>query len=491
MIRLPASQLLPLLRREEISSAELTQAYLAAIHRHDGQIAAFLHVDDERAMAQAHAADDKRRRGDKPGSLAGLPAGHQGRALHRQASRPPAAARSCATSSRLTMPTSSSRLRQADAVFLGKTNMDEFAMGSSTENSAYQVTRNPWNLERIPGGSSGGSAAAVAACWRRWRSEPTPAAPFASLQPCAASSASSPVYGRVSRFGLIAYGSSLDQVGPFAHDVAGRRPAAGSASPGTIARDSTSVDSRRAPPTADPRAADPAADHRRRPRVSSHEGLDAEVEQAVRAALKVYEKLGATVEEISLPHSPYAVAAYYLVATAEASSNLARYDGVHFGHRAASVRRPARHVLPASRGEGFRPEVKRRIMLGTHVLSSGLHRRLLPQGPAQVRRLIKNDFDQAFARCDVILGPTSPTPAFKIGDRSTIRWRCICPTSTRSAQPRAASPASAFRAVSRRQGCRSACRFWRRRLRRRKCWHRARCSNEKRSGISSGRNLSN
>ena len=303
------------------------------------------------------------------------------------------------------------RLREADGVFLGKTNMDEFAMGSSTENSAYQVTRNPWNLECTPGGSSGGSAAAVAGCL----------APLALgtdtggsiRQPAALCGivGVKPSYGRVSRFGLIAYGSSLDQAGPMAHDVFGAALLL-EVLAGHDSRDSTSVDSTVPPYTA-------SLDEPIAPltigvaREFFAEGLDAEVEQAVREALKVYEKLGARVLDVSLPNSPHAVATYYLVATAEASSNLARYDGVHFGHRAEKFANLL-DMYCQSRGEGFGPEVKRRIMLGTHVLSSGYVDAYYLKA-LRVRRLIKNDFDQAFSKCDVIIGPTSPTAAFKIG----------------------------------------------------------------------------
>ena len=410
MIRLSASELLPLLQREEISAAELTQAYLAAIRRYDGHIAAFLNVDEERAMAQAHAVDEKRQRGEKPGPLGGLPvaikdvlctAGQTttcGSKMLRDFV-PPYDAQVI------------SKLRAANAVILGKTNMDEFAMGSSTENSAFRITRNPWNPACTPGGSSGGSAAAVAACL----------APLAVgsdtggsiRQPAALCGVVGikPSYGRVSRFGLIAYGSSLDQIGPFAHDVRGAALLL-EVMAGHDGRDSTSVDLAVPPYTANleqpivPLTIGVA-------REFFGEGLDGEVEQAVREALKVYAKLGARIEDVSLPHSPYAVAAYYLVATAEASSNLARYDGVHFGHRAATFGNLLDMVCQ-SRGEGFGAEVKRRIMLGTHVLSSGYVEAYYLKA-SRVRRLIKNDFDQAFAHCDVIIGPTSPSAAFPLG----------------------------------------------------------------------------
>ncbi len=287
-------------------------------------------------------------------------------------------------------------------------------MGSSTENSAYQVTRNPWDLERIPGGSSGGSAAAVAAC----------EAPLALgtdtggsvRQPASLCGVVGlkPTYGRVSRFGLVAYASSLDQVGPFAHDVADAALLL-EAIAGHDARDSTSVEQ---PVPAYRQALEEPLASLTIGVAREHfgAGLDVEVEQAVREALKVCERQGAKVKEISLPNSPHAVAAYYLVATAEASSNLARYDGVHYGHRSAK-RGGLIEMYCRTRGEGFGAEVKRRVMLGTYALSSGYKDAYYVKA-LQVRRLIKDDFDRAFAECDVVMGPTSPTPAFKVGERT-------------------------------------------------------------------------
>jgi aspartyl-tRNA(Asn)/glutamyl-tRNA(Gln) amidotransferase subunit A len=305
------------------------------------------------------------------------------------------------------------RLKDADAILIGKTNMDEFAMGSSTENSAFQITRNPWNLECIPGGSSGGSAAAVAA-------GETPLALGSDTGGSIRQPASmcgvvglKPSYGRVSRFGLVAFASSLDQIGPLARTVSDTALLL-EVIAGHDSRDSTSVD---------------------RPVPSYHElvdlpvkpltigvakeyfgeGLDPEVEKGVREALRVFEHLGVTVKEVSLPASPFAVAVYYVIATAEASSNLARYDGVHYGYRAAKYQNLI-DMYCRSRGEGFGAEVKRRIMLGTYVLSSGYYDAYYLQA-LKVRRLIKEDFDRTFAACDVIVGPTSPAVAFRVGDK--------------------------------------------------------------------------
>jgi aspartyl-tRNA(Asn)/glutamyl-tRNA(Gln) amidotransferase subunit A len=407
-----AAELLALQEKRQASAEAIADAFLAAIKRRDSRVKAYLHVDEAAVHEQARAVDAKRRRGEKLGPLAGIPVAVKDVLCTQSAPTtcgskmlqnfvPPYDAHVIA------------KLQEADAVLLGKTNMDEFAMGSSTESSAFQTTCNPWDLERIPGGSSGGSAAAVAA------SE----APLAIgsdtggsvRQPAAFCGVVGlkPTYGRVSRYGLVAYASSLDQVGPFAHDVtdaallletiAGHDP-----------RDSTSVNA----------AAPPYAKSVNEPLLGLkigvpgeyfNEGLDAEVEAAVKTALKEYESRGAKLVEVSLPHSAYAIAAYYLVATAEASSNLARYDGMHYGHR-TKVKGDLIATYSKSRGEAFGKEVQRRIMLGTYALSSG-YKDAYYLKALKVRRLIKNDFDQAFTQCDVIMGPTTPTAAFKIGEK--------------------------------------------------------------------------
>jgi aspartyl-tRNA(Asn)/glutamyl-tRNA(Gln) amidotransferase subunit A len=408
-----AGELLPLLSRGDLTSEALTGAFLQSIRARDPQVRAFLHVDEQWALDQARAVDDKRRRGEPLGALAGVPVALKDVLCVRgqpttcgskilQHFRPPYDAHVV------------TQLRRADAVLIGKTNLDEFAMGSSTENSAYQTTRNPWNLERIPGGSSGGSAAAVTACQAPLALGTDTGGSVRQPAGLCGIVGLKPTYGRVSRFGLIAYASSLDQVGPFAHDVADAALLL-EVIAGHDARDSTSVD-RPVPPYSK------TLDEPVKPltigvaREYFGAGLDTEVEQAVRAALKVYEGLGVTVKEVSLPHSPYAVATYYLVATAEASSNLARYDGVHYGHRAAAFDNLV-DMYCRSRGEGFGAEVKRRIMLGTYALSSG-YKDAYYLKALKVRRLIKDDFDKAFAGCDVIAGPTSPTEAFKVGERT-------------------------------------------------------------------------
>src|SRR5262249_5474540 len=390
----------------------LTGAFLQAIREREPKVRAFLRVDESAALEHARLIDAKRKRGEALGRLAGLPIAIKDVMCTKgvpttcgskmlQSFVPPYDAHVI------------TKLRQADAIIIGKTNCDEFAMGSSTENSAYQITRNPWDLERIPGGSSGGSAAAGASSFAPLALGTDPRGPVRQPASLCGIVGMKPSYGRVSRFGLVAYGSSLDQVGPFAHEV---RDAALllEAIAGHDPRDSTCVDTPVPPYTR-------ALEEPLKPltigvaREFWGKGFDAEVEQSVHAALKVYESLGATIKEISLPHSVYAIAVYYLVATAEASSNLARYDGVHYGLRAREYGNLI-DMVKKSRGEGFGAEVKRRIMLGTYALSSGYIDAYYLKA-LKVRRLIREDFDQAFTQCDVVLGPTAPTAAFRIGEK--------------------------------------------------------------------------
>lgn len=384
---------------------------LARIDAVDGRVGAFLEVDRDGALRQAAEIDDRRARGEPLGPLAGMTIALKDVLCRR------GWVASCASRmlERFVSPydaTVVGRLLAADAVLLGRVNMDEFAMGSSCESSAFQVTRNPWDLERTPGGSSGGSAAAVAAGM-------TPVALGSDTggsirQPAAFCGivGLKPTYGRVSRYGLIAYASSLDQIGPLTTNVsdaarvleviAGHDPA-----------DSTSVD-QPVPPYS--RTVDQPLAGLRIGLVREHfvEGLDAEVARAIRDAVEVYRGLGAEVAELSLPHQQFCVAVYYIVAPSEASSNLARYDGVHYGRRAEQYD-DLIDMYAASRGEGFGSEVKRRIMLGTYALSSGYYDAFYNKA-LKVRRLIREDFDRAFEQVDVIASPASPRPAFRLGE---------------------------------------------------------------------------
>jgi len=396
------------------SAESITQAYLAAIRAREPRVKALLRVDEAVALEQARAVDGKRKRSEPLGKLAGVPVAIkdvlcvQGQpttcgSRMLQNFVPPYDAHVIA------------ELKKADAVLIGKTNLDEFAMGSSTENSAYFVTRNPWDTERIPGGSSGGSAAAVAAAEAPLALGTDTGGSVRQPASCCGIVGLKPTYGRVSRFGLVAFASSLDQIGPLAHDV-GDCALLLETIAGHDSRDSTSVNlpvpaySKSLNQPVKPLTIGVAREH-------FGAGLDAEVEGRIRDALNVYKSQSATIKEISLPNSPHAVAVYYLVATAEASSNLARYDGMHFGHR-TKEKGDLIATYSKSRGEGFGAEVKRRIMLGTFALSSG-YKDAYYLKALKVRRLIKDDFDKAFATCDVVIGPTMPTAAFKIGEKTS------------------------------------------------------------------------
>ena len=406
----------------ERTAEEIAKAYLDRAARF-ARLNALVHLDAESVVRQACEIDSRRSRGEPVGPLAGIPVAVKdvlcvrgeattcGSRMLREF-RPPYDA------------TVIAKLKTAGAVLFGKANMDEFAMGSSTENSAYGPSKNPWDETRIPGGSSGGSAVAVAA----------DIAPLALgsdtggsiRQPAALCGISGlkPTYGRVSRYGLIAFASSLDQVGPFGREVADVAMLLQGIAGGDP-NDSTSVDL----PVPDYLAAIEKPRTELRVGIAREffgEGLDPQVESAIREALRIFEGEGAKVVDVTLPHSKYGVPAYYLVAPAEASSNLARYDGTIYGHRAAdfSPASPEEAELPplvrmmmASRAEGFGAEVKRRIMLGTFALSAGYADQYYNQA-LKVRRLIRNDFDSAFRDVDVIVGPTTPSAAFRIGEKS-------------------------------------------------------------------------
>ncbi|SRR5579875_2281865 len=399
------------LSRGEISSRELTRACLDRIAAVDSRVHAFLSVIEDQALAQADDADARLRAGSAP-TLCGIPLGIKDIFCTRGI-RTTCASRILENFVPPFDATVIERLRAAGAVFLGKTNMDEFAMGSSTENSAFGPTRNPFDLERVPGGSSGGSAAAVAAdeCIAALGTDTggsirLPAA-FCGIVGI------KPTYSRVSRYGVIAYASSLDQVGPFTKTV---RDAAVMlhALAGVDPRDST-CSARSAPDYTKALTGEVKNLRIGVPREYFVEGMQPEVERAIRAALASYRELGAETVEISLPHTEYAIAAYYLIATAEASANLARYDGVRYGLRVDA----ADHIelYNRSRDAGFGAEVKRRIMLGTFALSAGYYDAYYLKAQ-KVRTLIRRDFEQAFEHCDLIATPTTPATAFKIGERT-------------------------------------------------------------------------
>ncbi len=413
LIEKTAAELVQLQAAGQASAVEIADAFLAAVRDRDGKVKAFLHVDEADTRRQAAAVDAKRSSGAKLGPLAGVPVAIKDVLCTRGTPT------TCSSKilKNFVPPydaTVVERLRNADAVLLGKTNMDEFAMGSSTENSAYFTTRNPWDTERIPGGSSGGSAACVAACETPLSLGTDTGGSIRQPASLCGIVGIKPTYGRVSRYGLIAFASSLDQVGPFTHDLADCA-AVMEVIAGHDPRDSTSVD--QPVPAYTKSLNDPVKGLKIGvPKEFFGEGLDPEVEAAVRTALKEYEKQGAKLIDVSLPHSSYALAAYYIIAPAEASSNLARYDGMHYGHR-TKEKTDLISTYAKSRSEGFGKEVQRRIMIGTYVLSSGYSAKYYLKAQ-KVRRLVKQDFDDAFTQCDVVMGPTTPTPAFKAGDKA-------------------------------------------------------------------------
>ncbi|MDZ4816770.1 MAG: Asp-tRNA(Asn)/Glu-tRNA(Gln) amidotransferase subunit GatA [Verrucomicrobiota bacterium] len=391
----------------ELSPVDLAQETLQRFREVEPRINSFVELNEKKVLSQAEATDIH------SGPLAGIPI-----TLKDNIN---VTGESCGCSSKILKgyvapydATVTTHLKRAGAVLFGRANMDEFAMGSSTENSSVKVTRNPWNLETIPGGSSGGSAASVSA-------GQTIAALGSDTggsirQPAALCGVvgTKPTYGRVSRYGLVAFASSLDQIGPITRDV---RDAAllTSVLSGLDSMDATSLDL----PVPDFMANLEGGVKELRiglPKQYFIKGIHPEVEAAVQKAIKTLESLGASVVEVDLPHTEYAVATYYIIATAEASANLARFDGVRYGHRTEKDVNII-DMYGETREEGFGTEVKRRIILGTYVLSSGYYDAYYLRAQ-KVRTLIRQDFTNAFNKCDVILTPTSPTPAFKIGERT-------------------------------------------------------------------------
>jgi len=415
---LTARDLRDAIRRREISSADAVGASLAAIDRLEPAVKAFLSIDADGARRRAVEIDRRLAAGDAVGLLAGVPVAVKDNMCTADGQPTTCASRILEGWRAPYDAHVVERLAAAGAVIVGKTNLDEFAMGSSTENSAFGPSRNPWDTECVPGGSSGGSAAAVAA-----RMVPIALGSDTGgsiRQPAALCGVvgMKPTYGRVSRYGLVAFASSLDQIGPFARNVADAALLL-QAVAGHDPRDSTSV-SEKDQPLPDYLAAleEPVRPLRIGvPQEFFASGLEPEVERAVREALAVYARLGAELVDIRLPHSTdYAIATYYIVATSEASSNLARYDGVHYGHRSHD-HADMIDMYMRSRAEGFGEEVKRRIMLGTYALSSGYYDAYYKKALC-VRRLIRSDFEEAFRRVDCIMGPTSPTVAFRRGART-------------------------------------------------------------------------
>jgi aspartyl-tRNA(Asn)/glutamyl-tRNA(Gln) amidotransferase subunit A len=413
---LTAAELVERIKTKDVSAVEVVQASLDRIENINGNVGAFLRTYPDYALTRARQIDEQIASGVDPGPLAGLPIGIKDN-ICESIGKTTCASKILENYSPPYDAHVVEKLVRAGAVIVGKTNLDEFAMGSSTENSGLQRTYNPWDLERVPGGSSGGSASAVAA-------RMVPVALGSDTGGSIRQPASlcgvfglKPTYGRVSRYGLVAYGSSLDQIGPFANDINDIALLMNVLS-GQDPKDSTSVPADYAPVpnfveqlhggVAGLKIGLPKEYY-------AQGGLDPEVRNATNQAIQVLKDLGAELVEISLPHTDYALACYYLIATAEASSNLARYDGIHYGHRTANPT-DILDVYFRSRAEGFGEEVKRRIMLGTYALSAGYYDAYYLKA-LKVRTLIKRDFENAFERVDVICCPASPTAAFKIGEK--------------------------------------------------------------------------
>lgn len=421
---IPLDSALDLLRLQaagEVTAEQIVAAAFDSIRRTEAEVHAFTYLAEEEAFQAAREVDQKRSRGEPLGPLAGIPIAVKDVLCTRdmpttcssrmlQNFRPPYDA------------TVVRKLREADAVLVGKTNMDEFAMGASTETSALGITRNPWDLTRTPGGSSGGAAAVVAAGnvplslgTDTGGSIRQPAA-FCGI------TGLKPTYGRCSRFGLIAFASSLDQVGPLAWSVADAALLMNVIG-GFDPRDSTSLDL----PAVDYLAAAAMPDLRGLKvgvirEAVDHEGLDAAIREAVLETMTICRDAGAELIDVRLPHSRFGVPAYYVVAPCEASSNLSRYDGAHYGYRGDPDANRSAEIGPLaatycrSRAEGFGPEVKRRILMGTYALSTGYFDAYYLKA-LKARRLIRGDYDTAFAQADVLLGPTTPSPAFRLGEK--------------------------------------------------------------------------
>ncbi|QGJ69579.1 Aspartyl-tRNA(Asn) amidotransferase subunit A [Planctomycetales bacterium 10988] len=421
-IDLSANELLSQLEAGQVTSQEVVTAFLDRIHQVDPKVHAFLNLFAEEALQKASVVDERRKNGEKVGLLGGLPVAVKD-VLCMKIGATTAGSKMLERFHSPYNATVIEKLEQADGIILGKTNMDEFAMGSSTENSAYNGTANPWDLERVPGGSSGGAAACVASQMAPLSLGTDTGGSIRQPAAFCGITGVKPTYGRVSRFGMIAFASSLDQIGPMTNSVedaallleviAGHDPS-----------DATSLD--RPVPNYREALKEPLKSFKLGlPKEIADFNPDPEIQKAVEAALEVYRETGATIEEISLPNLKYAVPTYYVIAPSEASSNLARYDSVHYGYRTdrkammAGLEEgdsPLVQMYSQSRAEGFGPEVKRRIMLGTFALSKGYYDAYYLKA-LKVRRLIRQDFDRAFEQVDAIIGPCTPKPAFKIGEK--------------------------------------------------------------------------
>lgn len=400
------------LNNKELSVSELVSASYARIAETEPAIKAFISLNEEKARLQASELDKLLQEGGERGLLFGLPAGIKDNIV-TEGLLTTCASQFLSNYNPIYDATAVRKLKAAQSVTIGKLNMDEFAMGGSNENSSFYPTRNPWNTEYVPGGSSGGSAASVAAGQVYFSLGSDTGGSIRQPAAYCGIVGLKPTYGLVSRFGLVAFASSLDQIGPLTKNVEDSAYVL-QAIAGYDAGDSTSANVD-IPDYTSALTGDVKGLRIGVPKEYLGEGIDPRVKEAVLKALAVYESLGATWEEVSLPHTEYAIATYYLLASSEASSNLARFDGVRYGVRADN---PSNLIdlYRKSRSQGFGPEVKRRIMLGTYALSSGYYDAYYLKAQ-KVRTLIKQDFDQVFSQYDLIIGPTAPTPAFRIGEQ--------------------------------------------------------------------------
>ena len=405
------SDLHELLHKKEITVSDLVDTSFKRIDEVDGKVQAFLTLNEEQARAKAKILDEKIGQADSNGLLFGMPIGIKDNIVTKNL-RTTCASKILENFDPIYDATVMGKLHQADTVTIGKLNMDEFAMGSSTENSGFKDTRNPWNLDTVPGGSSGGSAASVAAGEVLFSLGSDTGGSIRQPASFCGVVGMKPTYGLVSRFGLVAFASSLDQIGPVSRTVEDNAYLL-KAIAGHDEMDSTSANVT-VPDYVSALTGDIKGMRIAVPKEYIGEGVDEAVKQSVLDSLKVLEKLGATWEEVSLPHSKYALATYYLLSSSEASANLSRFDGVRYGYRAADAQNLL-DMYKKTRAEGFGEEVKRRIMLGTFALSSGYYDAYYKKAQ-KVRTLIKKDFEDIFKDYDVIIGPTTPTPAFKIGE---------------------------------------------------------------------------
>ena len=409
-----AHELAEMLDKKEISSEELTKAYYDRIREKDGEVKAYVSLMEDKALKRARKVDEKRSKGETVGKYAGIPVGIKDNM--------------CITNTKTTCSskmlenfvspynaTVIEKLNDEDLVFLGKLNMDEFAMGSSTETSAFFKTHNPWDLDRVPGGSSGGSAAAVAADLAPWTLGSDTGGSIRQPSSLCGVIGLKPTYGLVSRYGLVAFASSLDQIGPITKDVTDSAILLNLIA-GHDEKDSTSLKLEKKDYTKS-LVNDVKGMRIGLPKEYIGEGINEEVKEAILEVAKKYEEMGAIVEECSLDVGKYATAVYYIIACAEASSNLGRFDGIRYGYRTEKFEN-LKDIYKNSRSEGFGPEVKRRIILGTYVLSSGYYDAYYKKAQ-KVRTVIKDAYNDLFKKYDLLLTPTSPTTAFKMGEKSS------------------------------------------------------------------------